>query len=302
MAREYLDPTDVTVIIHHAPCLDGLAAAAVCPYDVINIGFNPNYHKVDTHPDILNLDEGQSIVFFDCAPHTMEELLDLRKKHERVMIVDHHIGNTRIFGNTEGCFFDMDKAGCVLAWNYFKDDDIPELLVHIGDRDVGKFNETNRLIGYSLFDMKIESVSSMRSLVLHDKAVEALVSGGRMIIEKIERLKRDTVVSFGQLSTFSFVCAQMDSYKFVSELAEFLYTKYDKVDFTILYYYENGKWKFSLRTNKDVDVSLIAKEYFNGNGHKRAAGGVLDTIPDFIQTCMSQVQHQSLESETAGSQ
>jgi nanoRNase/pAp phosphatase (c-di-AMP/oligoRNAs hydrolase) len=296
MAREYLDSAEVSVIIHHAPCLDGLSAAAVCPHNVTYIGFNPNVHKVATHPDINNLPGEQSIVFFDCAPHTVDELLQLRTKHKRVMIVDHHIGSQRIFENVEGCFFRMDKAGCVLAWEYFRDtDEMPEILVHIGDRDLGKFNETNRLIGYALMDMNIRTVASMRSLVFLDSVMASLVTGGQMIVERIERLKRDTPVFFGELSGHRFVYAQLDSYQFVSELAEYLYTKYD-VAFTVLYYYENGKWKFSLRTNKDeVDVSLIAKEHFNGNGHKRAAGGALDAIPDFISPCTSGQQAPPVE-------
>jgi phosphoesterase RecJ-like protein len=34
--------------------------------------------------------------------------------------------------------------------------------------------------------------------------------------------------------------------------------------------------KFSLRSKGDIDVGYLAKEYFNGGGHKNAAGGFLE--------------------------
>jgi len=39
---------------------------------------------------------------------------------------------------------------------------------------------------------------------------------------------------------------------------------------------ENNKIKISLRSKGDIDVSLLAKNYFNGGGHKNSAGGYLE--------------------------
>jgi bifunctional oligoribonuclease and PAP phosphatase NrnA len=39
---------------------------------------------------------------------------------------------------------------------------------------------------------------------------------------------------------------------------------------------ESGYVKFSFRSKGEVDVNLIAREFFNGGGHKNAAGGKLD--------------------------
>ena len=38
----------------------------------------------------------------------------------------------------------------------------------------------------------------------------------------------------------------------------------------------SGRWKLSLRSHKSVDVQKIAA-YFNGGGHVRAAGAMIET-------------------------
>lgn len=56
-------------------------------------------------------------------------------------------------------------------------------------------------------------------------------------------------------------------------------SKIDEYDAVIPFYYNNGKWNYSMFTNKDnVDCSAIAKS-FGGGGHLKAAGWVSD---DFI--------------------
>ena len=48
--------------------------------------------------------------------------------------------------------------------------------------------------------------------------------------------------------------------------------------------------KLSFRSQSDFDVNVFAKKYFNGGGHKNAAGGFLnyrnmDKALDYIKTC-----------------
>jgi phosphoesterase RecJ-like protein len=39
---------------------------------------------------------------------------------------------------------------------------------------------------------------------------------------------------------------------------------------------KNNGTKISLRSKGNIDVGYLAKEYFNGGGHKNAAGGFLE--------------------------
>ena len=54
--------------------------------------------------------------------------------------------------------------------------------------------------------------------------------------------------------------------------------KIKEYDAVIPFYYINGKWKYSIFTEKDnVDCESIAK-YYGGGGHKKAAGWVIDDL------------------------
>ena len=56
--------------------------------------------------------------------------------------------------------------------------------------------------------------------------------------------------------------------------------KYKEYDFVCKYAYDGAirKWRYSLYANKDskVDCAELCRKYFDGNGHKGAAGGSLD--------------------------
>ena len=62
---------------------------------------------------------------------------------------------------------------------------------------------------------------------------------------------------------------------------------------------QNGIIKFSFRSKGDISVQTLAREYFNGGGHKNASGGYQHTslreaidkfkmvIPKFVQSIQS---------------
>jgi phosphoesterase RecJ-like protein len=60
-----------------------------------------------------------------------------------------------------------------------------------------------------------------------------------------------------------------------SKMANFLSQVKEAKVIVVLEKKSNGI-KFSLRSKGDIDVGYLAKEYFNGGGHKNAAGGFLE--------------------------
>ena len=54
--------------------------------------------------------------------------------------------------------------------------------------------------------------------------------------------------------------------------------KLNEYDAVIPFFYINGKWKYSIFSNKDnIDCSQVAKTY-DGGGHKGAAGWITDKL------------------------
>jgi phosphoesterase RecJ-like protein len=60
-----------------------------------------------------------------------------------------------------------------------------------------------------------------------------------------------------------------------SRMANFLNQVRD-AKIVVVFKKQNQKVKISLRSKGDIDVGYLAKEYFNGGGHKNAAGGFLE--------------------------
>jgi bifunctional oligoribonuclease and PAP phosphatase NrnA len=51
---------------------------------------------------------------------------------------------------------------------------------------------------------------------------------------------------------------------------------------------DEGKVKMSFRSKRAIDISVFAKKYFNGGGHRNAAGGIsfknlVDTERDLLR-------------------
>ena len=46
-----------------------------------------------------------------------------------------------------------------------------------------------------------------------------------------------------------------------------------KMKMTAMFIEQNGFIRISMRSRGNVDVNLFARKYFNGGGHKNAAGG-----------------------------
>ncbi len=50
--------------------------------------------------------------------------------------------------------------------------------------------------------------------------------------------------------------------------------KIANIDVSILLKEDEGKVKLSFRSKRDIDISVFAREFFQGGGHRNAAGGV----------------------------
>jgi oligoribonuclease NrnB/cAMP/cGMP phosphodiesterase (DHH superfamily) len=74
-----------------------------------------------------------------------------------------------------------------------------------------------------------------------------------------------------------FICEN----SFVNAASEYIYTNFEFVDIVIAIYPVTKK--ISLRSNRpDIDLSQIAKTYYNGGGHKSAAGGGIENDTEFV--------------------
>lgn len=269
-----IKPTDLQVIVYHCPCIDGTSAAYAA------YSFNPNFQFIgwNLNTDTVMFDEFQNttIGFFDCAP-TPKMWSSLFERNNQILVVDHHIGNKSELSDKSNCVFDMEKSGGMLAWEYFFPTlPIPLLIWHIGKRDLWDFTDPDtRIIGYGLIDNPAITYETLGDVNIEDIKTLGL-NKVQQLNDKLASLEPTRV----KLDGTEIVVADIKSFDFSSECAEYLYEKFTDVNFVCVYFkLPDDKFKLSFRTNKDnVNLSIIAKQY-GGGGHAKAAGATVQNLP-----------------------
>ncbi len=304
--------------VYHHNDHDGIIAAGILYNhhikDNIFCDEDFSFHMIDydTELNFDNINTGDDQVYFlDYSfsnEHNLKEfkkLLDRRKNMHDIIWIDHHKTSIGLFEEYEIPGI-RNTALCGAAWTYLKvngilsrwiknnvdlDKDasklfhfseykIPLFLKFIDDYDCWKkiYLSTNDF-HYGL------QISSPKDLIISkllnsDSGIEDIASIGEQIQEYLKFENREYHINMygfeytlpeehGGLKCFC-INRKGNSIMFGDKI-----NKYDAV---IPFFYINGKWKYSIFSNKDnIDCSQIAKTY-GGGGHKGAAGWITDKL------------------------
>ena len=138
------------LIIYHADCLDG-AAAALAAW--LKFGDEAEYRPASYGDPAPTDDEvrGRDVYVLDFS-YPRAELVRMNAAQmsiDKLVIVDHHkTAQADLAGLDTGqaglrCIFDMSRSGAALAWRYFKPDSLtsalPELFAYVQDRDLWRW-------------------------------------------------------------------------------------------------------------------------------------------------------------------
>jgi oligoribonuclease NrnB/cAMP/cGMP phosphodiesterase (DHH superfamily) len=131
------------LVIYHGNCADGFSGAWVLKQHFQTTADKKNTQEFHAGvyqtppPDVTGKDV--VLVDFSYKRPVMEEIV---AKANSVLVLDHHKTAEADLENLPGAevVFDMDRAGSMIAWNYyFPNKTPPKLLEHIQDRDLWKF-------------------------------------------------------------------------------------------------------------------------------------------------------------------
>lgn len=205
---------NIDICVYHKGCSDGLTAAWCvkkfttnenCKYH----GFAPGFKL---YGDVLENYKNKTIICVDIMPsaNTIVELLKICKN---LIILDHHKTNMEIVEklqiNNEKLHinFDMERAGCQLAWDYFnnttenvkkndenhtaknvKDDDTGRLwfIEYVADRDLWKWKlENSKELNIALYDKGyFKSINNIDKLSkLSENDISDMIEYGKQIIK-----------------------------------------------------------------------------------------------------------------------
>lgn len=269
------------LIIYHGNCIDG-SSAAVCAY--LKLGKEADYlpavhGKTEKDFNFL-ICENRDVYFLDfCfSRETMEKIKGVANKF---IILDHHkTSRDNLEGlNFEGKF-NMEKSGAMLAYEWFKPENVNiEVIKRIQDRDLWKkeFNDSDLITAFFFclepFEVKNEqSVSDW--LYYIDEAIEFIQIHGEVLLKQRKKDIRLALEKSYKVSMFGCEVWVANVTNCFSEVAGEL-AKRGKFGVA---YQINGdeEYVYSLRSEGDVDVSALAKN-MGGGGHKNASAFISKT-------------------------
>lgn len=224
-------------------------------------------------------------------------LCDQLAEKYRLVVLDHHESAQAALQDAPYAIFDMSKAGCELAWEYFfPAEPLPELLAYVADRDLWKWElplskDVNAWIASlpNRFD-------EWAALALGGINQEMIMCGQaiRSIQDKLVTVMADGA---GTTTIHGHPAVVVNSTPALhSELAERLLQRHPEAALVAIYQDQaNGTRKYSLRTNRtDLDLSAIARQY-GGGGHRKAAGFELPAYCYPSELCMGGELNHALE-------
>lgn len=279
--RKKFTPHNISRIGYHGGCNDGTMAAAIGRKALGEIVQLIPLYKRDTWDVELTEDLVPNttlmIVDFSYDIDIVDKLLSVCERNGcKLIILDHHITAQENLKNYEFAYFDMDRSGAGLAWDYFFNTERPWIVNAIEARDIWKFE---RVEGSEEF-MKVFSYLVNRNVdtyhnYLNDVSlVEKFKEKVEPSMEVINRLINSYVKRaqiYEDVNGKKFACCQ--AIDFVSDIGNRLVTTLE-VDYSATYYYNEHRklWFVSLRsTEQGADVSKIATK-FGGGGHICASG------------------------------
>ena len=274
------DKSSVDLVIYHKGCSDGFGAAFAI---WMTIGDQPKYQPCcfgDDIPDVT----GKNVAICDFS-FSKEIMLDMIQKAKSLIVIDHHLSAKNNLEDIPGEYkiFDMTHSGAYLTWSYFNPHSkIPDLILYIEDRDIWKHSLQNTQDFFARFkDVPFDFKEYER--LLNPFEFKKIIEEGK-IINSYDKRQMDWIICHAncQLSllpnreVYNIVYLNSNLYK--SDLGNKLLFKYQHVDFSVVYSYNDRKkiTMFSLRScNERTDVSEIA-QLFGGGGHRNASGCVMN--------------------------
>ena len=213
-------------------------------------------------PQPEGIDE-QHVVMVDFS-YPRDTILAMADRTASLQILDHHITAKSALADLPFAYFDMDRSGAVLAWEWAHAEPVPWLLQYVQDKDLWQWQlphsrEISAALASYPFDftaweqfqfdtLKIEGAGILRSEInLVDKLVQAAV----------------------MISLAGYAVPAVHSPVLASQIGERLAAHHA---FGVIWHEKDGRRYFSLRSQAGgISVSEIAAQY-GGGGHTHAAG------------------------------
>lgn len=264
--------TAPTIVLYHAHCLDGYAAAWAAWK---SLGDQAKYQAVMHHQPIPAFPKGADLYIVDfCYP--MEALVKAAKQARKIIVLDHHISAQEAYQAYQGEIpdnlqlnFNMQQSGCRMTWHYFQGElEPPKLLLHIEDHDLWRHELAHtEEIMKALFIRRPIAFNAFEKIKL-----ETLHREGRVLLKQHKQMVKGLLNSRHSITLDNKQGLAVNAPgAFSSDLGQGLAKLSGTFGLTYHYHGKRQCYECGLRSIGDFDVAKIAVK-FGGGGHLNAAG------------------------------
>lgn len=263
-------------VIYHANCPDGFLAAFTC---WLQFGDRAEYVPANYNqstPLTIPITDDIYIVDFSLPKDILAGLAE-GNPDRQIIVLDHHKSAQENLQPLIGLYpnlnitFDMNKCGSMLTWEFFNDTiPAPPIYNYVQDRDLWQWKLP--------FSREISAALSLEPKdfqYYHDyiyrTPLERLISRGELILKiyenQINRLVKNSFIT----TIAGYTVRTVNSPILQSEICEKLIEMYLDIPFAACFSIKDGKEIWSLRSKGDFDVSIVARTFGSGGGHRNAA-------------------------------
>lgn len=267
----------MSIVIYHGGCIDGMAAAWA--FNEFNKESANEYiagrYQSKLQEEFYDTLKGQTIYFLDFSVNT-KIMSKLVENDNRIYLLDHHktaINDFKYWSNNlvDTRYCDLEKSGCMIAWDFSASGEPPKLFKYIQDRDLWKFEfeETEYVTEYLYNNIHTYQDFSLFVNMSINTMVEEGKITRRVKLKNAEKLCKNIRHMYIAGHQIPIVNAP---YYHASDIGNILSKDYPAAGV----YWDTEKERiFSLRSTKEnpeaLDVSELCR-YNGGGGHKHAAG------------------------------
>lgn len=280
------------IVFYHGSDLDGLCSGAIAKHALPDIKLFPIEYG-DPFP--WEIVDSKTEVFLIDFSMKIQNMIRLDGVAGKMTFIDHHKSirddllknNYRFSGDT---IIDLNRSSAALAWHYFfPHDNLPLAVSLIEQKDIGKFHSSELVMPFN-YGLEYRNTDPRENMDLwtllfsNDKAstelMTKIVKSGQPIEKYRRKENRELVERYCFTTEFEGMsCVAMNKGGGVeSPLFDSVWKKEQYDLFITFCRLKNKKWAVGLFTEKDIDVSAIAKKY-GGGGQEKAAGFTTDTLP-----------------------
>ncbi len=270
--RKVLADMKDVVVLYHAFCTDGYSGAWVAHK---KFGEEASYvpmKRGEILPEGLDWKEVYVIDF----SFSKEDIQHAESVTKKFVIIDHHHSSEEEVRSAKEYVFNNEYSGGYLACKYFfPEKQVPLFVKYISEGDTYRLrlpdHEKYMPIVYAR-DMTFENFDEYEKLFDSEEGLKHLEALSKIVTEYKGKLLRPIVDSIHFISFEGVIMPAVNATLPIDERSEALHLIYEKYPpVALMYRYDNGQWKCSLRSNGTFDCTIIATKY-GGGGHKGSAG------------------------------